>query len=102
MSAPSSSRRAPVAERRTLPSTLADATLTGPATTATSRPGAVMPDVKVVKIGGQSIHDRGRAALFPILEEIVAARQQGIQLVLLAGGGTRGPHIYSIAPELEL
>jgi molybdenum storage protein len=91
-----------VAERRTLPSTLADATLTGPATTAGYRPVAVMPDVKVVKIGGQSIHDRGRAALFPILEEIVAARQLGIQLVLLAGGGTRARHIYSIASELEL
>src|SRR5258706_7688643 len=61
-----------------------------------------MPDVKVVKIGGQSIMDRGRAALFPILDEIVAARREGIQVVVLAGGGTRARHIYSIASELEL
>jgi molybdenum storage protein len=66
------------------------------------RPTAVMPDVKVVKIGGQSILDRGRAALFPILDEIVAARKLGIQVVLLAGGGTRARHIYSIASELEM
>ena len=61
-----------------------------------------MPDVKVVKIGGQSVLDRGRAALFPILDEIVAARKLGIQVVLLAGGGTRARHIYSIASELEM
>lgn len=66
------------------------------------QPTAVMPDVRVVKIGGQSILDRGRAAVFPILDEIVEARRQGIQVVLLAGGGTRARHIYSIASELEM
>lgn len=66
------------------------------------RPTAVMPDVKVVKIGGQSILDRGREAIFPILEEIVAARKLGIQVVLLTGGGTRARHIYSIASELDM
>jgi molybdenum storage protein len=65
-------------------------------------PVAVMPDVKVVKIGGQSILDRGRAALFPILDEVVAARKLGIQVVILTGGGTRARHIYSIASELEM
>ena len=34
----------------------------------------LMPDLIVVKIGGQSIIDRGRAALLPILDELVAAR----------------------------
>ena len=34
----------------------------------------MMPDTKVIKVGGQSIMDRGRKALFPILEEIVAVR----------------------------
>ena len=66
------------------------------------RPTAVMPDVKVVKIGGQSILDRGREAMFPILDEIVAARKLGIQMVLLTGGGTRARHIYSIASELDM
>ncbi len=66
------------------------------------RPIALMPDVRVVKIGGQSIMDRGRAALFPILDELVAARAEGIQIVILVGGGTRARHIYSIASELEM
>jgi molybdenum storage protein len=91
-----------VAERRTLDSALAGSTLTGPASSIDYRPVAVMPDVKVVKIGGQSILDRGRAALFPILDEVIEARKLGIQVVLLTGGGTRARHIYSIASELEV
>jgi molybdenum storage protein len=91
-----------VAERRTLDSALAGSTLTGPDSPIEYRPVAVMPDVKVVKIGGQSILDRGRAALFPILDEIIEARKLGIQVVLLTGGGTRARHIYSIASELEV
>lgn len=91
-----------MAERRTIESTLAGSTLTGGRDRLEYQPIAVMPDVKVVKIGGQSVLDRGRAALFPILDEIVEARKLGIQVVLLAGGGTRARHIYSIASELEI
>lgn len=91
-----------MAERRTLDSALAGSTLTGPESSIDYRPVAVMPDVKIVKIGGQSVLDRGRAALFPILDEIIEARKLGIQVVLLAGGGTRARHIYSIASELEV
>jgi len=91
-----------VNERRTIASMLSGSTLTGGAETFDYRPTAVMPDVKVVKIGGQSVLDRGRAALFPILDEIVEARRLGIQVVLLAGGGTRARHIYSIASELDV
>lgn len=65
-------------------------------------PTPIMPDVRVVKIGGQSVMDRGRAALFPILDELVAARKEGIPVVILVGGGTRARHIYSIASELEM
>jgi len=90
-----------MSERRTLDSALANSSLTG-ATSIDYRPIAVMPDVRVVKIGGQSIMDRGRAALFPILEEVIAAREKGIQVVLLTGGGTRARHIYAVASELEM
>ena len=90
-----------MSERRTLESALAHSTLTGPAAMDYS-PVAVMPDVRIVKIGGQSIMDRGRKALFPILDEIIEARRRGIQVVLLAGGGTRARHIYAIASELEM
>ncbi|NVB84366.1 MAG: uridine kinase [Kofleriaceae bacterium] len=90
-------------ERRTLDSALAGSTLTGSQPSSIDyRPVAVMPDVRVVKIGGQSIMDRGRAALFPILDEIIEARRKGIQVVLLTGGGTRARHIYTIASELEM
>jgi molybdenum storage protein len=89
-------------ERRTIESALAGSPMTGPGGGYDYRPTAVMPDVKVVKIGGQSVLDRGRAALFPILDEIVEARKLGIQVVLLTGGGTRARHIYSIASELEM
>ncbi len=90
-----------MSERRTIQSALSSSTLTGP-DHFDYKPTAVMPDVKVVKVGGQSILDRGRAALFPILDEIVEARKLGIQVVLLAGGGTRARHIYAIASELEV
>jgi molybdenum storage protein len=90
------------AERRTIDSPLAGSTLTGSESPIDYRPVAVMPDVRVVKVGGQSILDRGRAAVFPILDEIIEARKLGIQVVVLAGGGTRARHIYSIASELEV
>ena len=90
-------------ERRTIDSALAGSTLTGSQPSSIDyRPVAVMPDVRVVKIGGQSIMDRGRAALFPILDEIIEARKKGIQVVVLVGGGTRARHIYAIASELEM
>jgi molybdenum storage protein len=90
-------------ERRTIQSPLAGATLTDTSVDAISyQPVAIMPEVRVVKLGGQSIMDRGRAALFPILDQIVAARREGIPILLLTGGGTRARHIYSIASELEM
>ena len=91
-----------MAERRTIESSLSGSSMTGSRESFEYKPTAVMPDVKVVKIGGQSILDRGRAAVFPILDEIVAARKLGIQVVLLCGGGTRARHIYSLASELEM
>jgi molybdenum storage protein len=92
-----------VNERKTIDSPLAGSTLTGSQPSSIDyRPVAVMPEVRVVKIGGQSIMDRGRAALFPILDEVIEARKKGIQVVLLAGGGTRARHIYTIASELEM
>jgi molybdenum storage protein len=88
--------------RKLIASTLANANLSGGVTGLDYRPIALMPDVRVVKIGGQSVMDRGRAALFPILDELVAARAEGIPVVVLVGGGTRARHIYSIASELEM
>jgi molybdenum storage protein len=85
----------------TIASALADATLTTPAVSIDYRPVAIMPQVKVVKIGGQSIMDRGRSAVFPLIEEIVAVRDRH-QLLLCCGGGTRARHIYAIGADLEM
>lgn len=90
-------------ERRKIMSKLADATLTTGASAQgfEHAPVAMMPDVKVLKIGGQSVMDRGRSALYPILEEVVAAKDNQ-KLLLCCGGGTRARHIYSVASDLEL
>ncbi len=61
----------------------------------------LMPDLIVVKIGGQSIIDRGRQALLPILDEIVEARQSH-KILITTGGGTRARHAYAIATDLGM
>jgi molybdenum storage protein len=64
-------------------------------------PIRVLPDVNVIKVGGQSVMDRGRAAVFPLVEEIAAcARKHNI--LIGAGGGTRARHAYSVALDLDL
>jgi molybdenum storage protein len=90
-------------ERRRIQSKLADATLTSGSSAKgfDYDPVAMMPDVKVLKIGGQSIMDRGRTALHPILDEVVAAKDNH-KLLLCCGGGTRARHIYAMASDLEL
>lgn len=60
-----------------------------------------MPDLTVVKVGGQSIIDRGAKALLPILDELVAARQSK-PLIIATGGGTRARHAYAIATDLGM
>lgn len=62
----------------------------------------VLPDIWVIKIGGQSVMDRGAAAVLPILEELVEAKKAGINFILCAGGGTRARHVYSLGLDLNL
>jgi molybdenum storage protein len=57
--------------------------------------------VAVVKIGGQSICDRGVKALPAILKEIVKNRQRH-KMVITTGGGTRSRHIYTIGLEMGM
>lgn len=59
------------------------------------------PDVAVMKIGGQSICDRGINALPGILKEIVANRDK-TKMLITTGGGTRSRHIYSIGLEMGM
>lgn len=62
----------------------------------------VLPDVWIVKLGGQSIMDRGRAAVYPIVQELVENKQRGVNFVIGTGGGTRARHVYSLGLDLEL
>jgi len=61
----------------------------------------MQPDVNVLKIGGQSIMDRGAKALFPILEELVKAKEKH-KILLMCGGGTRARHVYNIGIDLGM
>ena len=61
----------------------------------------ILPDATVLKIGGQSVIDRGRAAVYPLVDEIVACRKAH-QMLIGTGAGTRARHLYSIAAELNL
>jgi len=60
-----------------------------------------MPELNVVKLGGQSIIDRGRSVVLPLVEEIRIARKEH-QLLVLTGGGTRSRHAYAIALDLGM
>lgn len=79
--------------------TLSDPELLAAAETASDF--RILPDATVLKIGGQSIIDRGRAAVFPLVDEIVAARKQH-KMLIGTGAGTRARHLYSIAAGLNL
>jgi molybdenum storage protein len=61
----------------------------------------ILPDATVIKIGGQSVIDRGRAAVYPLIDEIVAVRKVH-KLLIGTGAGTRARHLYSIAAGLGL
>jgi molybdenum storage protein len=52
-------------------------------------------------VGGQSIIDRGRVALLPILDELVEARKIH-KILITTGGGTRARHAYAIAADLGM
>lgn len=60
-----------------------------------------MPDLLVVKVGGQSIIDRGARALLPVLDELVEVHRSK-PLIIATGGGTRARHAYAIATDLGM
>ncbi len=85
--------------------------------TASTREFAILPDVALVGIGGQSIFDRGRDALLPLVDEIRKLRdgtsqaqpgrgphqgEKKFKIVIGVGGGTRVRHTIAIAMDLGL
>ena len=61
----------------------------------------ILPDANVIKIGGQSVIDRGRSAVFPLIDEIVENLPEH-KLIIGTGAGTRARHAYSVGLDLEL
>ncbi len=61
----------------------------------------LFPDVNILKIGGQSICDRGIKAIPAIIKEIVANKKKH-KMLITTGGGTRSRHIYAIGLELGM
>ena len=85
--------------KRLVAESLSDRTLQR--ATADTPDYALLPWVNVVKIGGQSIMDRGRSAVMPLVDEIVANLSRH-KMILGTGAGTRARHIYSLAIDLGL
>jgi molybdenum storage protein len=55
----------------------------------------------MVSIGGQSIFDRGKAAILPLVEELAEVKKRH-KIVIGVGGGTRTRHTVSMALDLGL
>jgi molybdenum storage protein len=68
---------------------------------AEPQPVEILPEACVVKIGGQSFIDRGRAAVFPLIEEI-AENLGRHKMIIGTGAGTRARHAYSVGIDLGL
>lgn len=98
----------PGGPRTNSPSGLADRLLTGSLSdeallreTGSGIDTPLLPFASVIKIGGQSVIDRGRAALFPLLEELEQNLAEH-RLIIGTGAGTRARHAYSVGVDLGL
>ncbi|HLI57029.1 MAG TPA: molybdenum storage protein subunit alpha [Actinomycetota bacterium] len=61
----------------------------------------MLPWLNVVKVGGHSIMDKGAAAIRPVVDELLKAMKDH-RLVIAAGPGIRGRHVYSVGLDLGL
>ena len=70
---------------------LVEGSLTDPAilSQTTGPVQQILPDANVIKIGGQSLIDRGRRAVFPLIEEIVD-NLRSVGIATIAGSGNGG------------
>ena len=85
--------------RDLLQGSLSDETLL--AKTGETETVQILPDATVVKVGGQSFIDRGRVAVFPLVDEIVANLGQH-DMIIGTGAGTRARHAYSVGIDLGM
>ena len=93
-----------IPQRKEIESALSNSTIAGGTNMDNwnyGTPIKILPDVNVIKIGGQSFIDRGRAALYPLIEEL-AELNKNHKMLIGSGGGTRARHVYSVAMDLEM
>lgn len=69
--------------------------------TGRETPIRILPDATVLKIGGQSVIDRGKAAVFPLIDEIIENLGRH-EMIIGTGGGSRARHAYSVGVDLGL
>jgi molybdenum storage protein len=69
--------------------------------TESERDLQIFPDVSLVSIGGQSIFDRGKDAILPLVAELAEVKRRH-KMVIGVGGGTRVRHTVSVALDLGL
>ena len=68
------------------------------AKTEMDSPKQILPEANVIKIGGQSFIDRGRKAVFPLIEEI-KENLPNHKMIIGTGAGTRARHAYSVGMD---
>jgi molybdenum storage protein len=61
----------------------------------------MLPHVRVIKLGGRSIVDAGRAVVYPVIETLTGCLKRH-KLVISTGGGLRSRHVFSIGIDLGL
>jgi molybdenum storage protein len=61
----------------------------------------MLPDTHVLKIGGRSIIDAGRAVTYPVVEA-VATCLASHKLIIGTGGGARSRHVFAIGIDLGM
>lgn len=61
----------------------------------------ILPYVNIISIGGQSILDKGKRAVFPLVDEIVENKPKH-KMIIGVGGGIRVRHTFSVAIDLGL
>jgi len=61
----------------------------------------MLPDVRVIKIGSSSIVDRGKSAVYPLMD-VCAQMLKEHRIIFGCGGGARSKHVFSVGVDLGL
>ena len=61
----------------------------------------MLPEAHVIKIGGRSVMDAGRAVVYPVVEALAHCLKTK-KLIIGTGGGVRSRHVFSIGIDLGL